>query len=270
MNQDKHENCENESNDFISLNSAIHDILDKGQASIATDVRNAYRKIDKLLEKLGINKNDLKEDGRHIKISRKDLPYLTILLRQAIDGKGIVGKIISKTQGPDQVTYKDFSDLMDSLRMEGKQQGFTEAQLDELWFFYDKLLSYSARKRLTECHTLIDLIARYSDDLSPDGKAHILDGVIWLLKAELFIRITEVPINVICLIKLTKNLQKLKLFPPSDDEIEEISSAIRDKLQNLKELLREDADLHNYVCKKIGEDIDPFLNAIKTVGEKFV
>jgi len=223
--------------------------------------RMLHRSFEKLLEKIGTDKEFFKSGRKTFSFNKTDTKFMKIIIRQLYYGKGIIAQFVDNNLEVSSVKVRD---LIQSILDEEDKDGADEEELKHLACFLDKLFNCGALYSIENCHDLIDAIALNLDDLTSTDKIRYLSSLEQVLRSEFVSRITESIINMTAiaeLVELSKEacaddigIQNYTAFDP------EIRFEYIQRDKSVLARIQEDDDLRYYIEKKIGKKVESIFN----------
>lgn len=185
----------------VSLQTIIKSVLDdKGvKYDIANDstVRSVRRAFDRLIGKLGSDKEVLKYGGRNMEFEEPEIPFMKVLISQLYDGSGLIGEFANECNRNKAFSSKDVRELIQSLIDEAEKTGMSENELTEIAKFFDNIFLYSHKRTVEYCHELIDALEMNLVEFPISMQSFYLDKLEHILKKEFALRIAESATNIL-------------------------------------------------------------------------
>lgn len=252
----------------VSLQEIIESVLgDKGvEYDIANDstVRSLQRAFDRLIEKLGSDKEVLKHGGRNIEFEESEIPFMKVLISQLYDGRGLIGEFANDGNRNRLFSSKDVRELIQSLIDEAEKTGMSEYELKEIAKFFDNIFLYSHKRTIEYCHELIDALAMNLVEFPISIQSLYVNKLEHILKKEFALRIAESATNILEIADIINSTKKeagdnigIQSYSEFDPEIR-FEYINRDK--RVLKRIQEDDDLRQYIEKKIGRKAEEIFN----------
>ena len=247
--------------DKISLQEIIEKVLnDKGidyEKMNDANVRRLRRAFDKLIERLGSNKEILKDSEGNFLFQKEDVPFMKIIIEQLYDENGLISKFLNKNT---YFSSKDVRNLIQSIIDEADKGGASENELKEIALFFSSIFLYSPLRSKESCHQLIDALVANLEDLPNSDQSIYLGKLEHILKKEFSLRIAESTQHILAIalgIEFTDSDIGNHYYYERDPEIR-FEYIERDK--RVLEKIQEDADLRIYIEKKLGKKAEEIFN----------
>jgi hypothetical protein len=247
--------------DKVSLQKIIEIVLeDKGveyEKSNDSNVRSIRRAFDRLIERLGSDKEFLKNRGRNIKFCKEEVSFMKVIIGQLYDHRGLVAKFSEKHIKNKEFSSSDVHELIQSLLDEAGKSGVNEDELIQMAKFFSNIFSWSLLRSIEYCHKLIDVLVWNLRDFPSNIQSEHLRKIEYILKKEIAFQIVETIIyirEIAEMIEMSKEVADNKIGIQDYSEFApEIRVEYTERDKRVLEKIQEDDDLRHYVEKKIGE-----------------
>lgn len=255
----------------IPLDSIIKKVLDsKGaldnEAGSDSSIVALRRAFYRLLERLGSDKEILKENGKYL-FAEQEIPFMMALLTQLYDNRGIIADFVNGTKKSEKFSAKEVYEFLYALKEEIEKVESDEKKnnLSDILTFFSDLFLWSPLRSLEDCHTMLDMLATYLQEMPVDRQSFYLGKVEHILKKECALRIAESTLEMIELakeIEISKkeendNIGIQSYYYESDPQIR-FHYIQRDK--RVLEAIQEDKDLREYIEKKFDKKAEEIFN----------
>lgn len=131
-----------EDKEEYTLKEIIESVLDDHNMEYANEndpnVRALQRAFDKLINKLGHDKEIHKHGGRQIIFFKSEVPYIKGIIAGLYENKGLYAELIDNRKKED--TVRQIHSFVESLLDEAKKDGMQEYQLIQMALFLDSIL----------------------------------------------------------------------------------------------------------------------------------
>lgn len=252
----------------ITLRTIIESVIDDnggGSVSRESDIRGLSRKFFKLIEKLGSDKEVLKQENNHFEFDESEVPFMKVIISQLYNDKGIIARFTNDRKQNGGYSSDDVHELIQSLINEADKEGFNENEQYEMALFFNMLFLFSQKRSLEFCHELIDNLYANLCDYTIDEQSIYLGKVEHILKKEVALRIAESAIRMTI---LTSEIESLKGKDIGDglgnqvyyEEDPEIRFFYMERDNRVLEAIQEDDDLRQYIEKKFGKKAEDIFN----------
>lgn len=219
----------------------------KYQDFIDSRTRQLYRKFERLIERLGSNKEILKAGGRTMEFDEAEVPFMKVLLTQLRDNKGIIAEFTNDDSTNRKFSSKDIHDLIQSLIDEADKSGMNKEELIHLASFLEGIFLCSPLRSIEHCHMLIDGLALTLQYLPSNMQAMYLGKIEHILEKEYALRVVESTLFIRDLAELvTSDVSDTQPYYEYDPEIR-FEYMQRDRA--VLERIQEDKDLRKYLEK---------------------
>lgn len=246
----------------VSLSSIIDAVLENDpnpDALVKMDdnKRNLYRKFEKLIEKLGAEKNIVKKDNRYV-FNEADVPIIKVVLKQLYTGNGPVADFVNKKTRNHRPSSKDVQDMIQSLLDEADQQGASEEELVEMMEFFSQIFLLSPSRSFEHCHKYIDALALNLSDLPSSAQAAFLLSVEEMLRREFWARCVQSAfygktIAELLACSIDDSNESNKISSPYENYEPEIEYEYMERDRAILKEIQADEDLRTYIEKKAGK-----------------
>lgn len=185
----------------ISLEEIIKMVLDDKALGYDkcgdTNVRRLRRAFERLLERLGSNKEVFKQNGV-IAFSEWEVPFMKSLLSQLYSNEGIIANFVNSGKKNIKFSSNEVRNFLDILLKEAEKAESDEKkeELEEMGMFFSQLFLWSPLRSVEDCHNLIDSIATYLQDIPINDQSYYLGTIEHILKKEFALRFAEATINI--------------------------------------------------------------------------
>lgn len=221
-----------------------------------SNIRQLYRKFERLFERLGGDKEVLKDGGKNIEFDKLDVPIIKALISQLNSGQGIIAEFVNVRNGNKQFSSNDVIKFIHALRNEvAKDDTMNKEELAYLTQFFCNIFLYSPLRSLETCHKTIDALALELHDLPYDEQSVYLGKVEHILKKEYSLRIAESAQEIV---RIADSKEFREHYYYEHDPAIKFYYAQRDR-QILK-AIQEDDDLRQYIEKKLGQKAEMIFN----------
>ncbi len=242
----------------VSLQKIIDGLLDNDpnvSDSLESDKRTLYRKFNKLIEKLGANKEIIK-NRNHYEFSETQVPFIRVLLLQLHTGKGIVAEFVNKKTRNKRFSSTEVQELIQSLLDEADRQGASEDELKEMMQFFSLIFRLSPLRSIEYCHACIDALAANLSDLPYTGQAEYLLHLEDILTHEFVLRSIEAAANSLTIAECLAEVSDPNGPSPYNEHSSEIEFEYTQRDRAVLELIQEDEDLRIYIEKKLQKPVE--------------
>lgn len=223
--------------------------------------RKLYRKFERLLERLGSDKEILKAGGRTMEFNEAEVPFMKVLLTQLLDNESIIAKFTNDATASKKFSSSDIHDLIQSLIDEADKAGMSERELIDLAKFLESIFLCSHLRSIERCHMLIDGLALNLQDLPSSVQAAYLGKVEHILDKEYALRIAESAFRIRDLAELvSSNEFDVQFYYEHDPEIR-FEYMQRDR--EVLERIQEDDDLRKYIEKVFQRKAEEIFNYVE-------
>lgn len=220
------------------------------------NTRSLYRKFERLLERLGSNKEVLKDGGRTMEFDELDAPIIKALISQLYSGQGIIAEFVNARNESRQFSSNDVIEFIHALCDEvEKDDTMNKEELAYLAQFFNNIFLYSPLRSIETCHKTIDALALRLHDLTYDEQSIYLGKVEHILRKEYALRVAESAREIIRIAD-SKECRE-HYYYECDPEIK-FYYIQRDR-QILK-AIQEDDDLRQYIEKKLRQKAEMIFN----------
>ena len=253
----------------ISLQNVIETVLtEKGMELEEGIVRGLRRGFYRFLERVGGDKETLKDGGRTIVFDGFEVSFMKTIIRQLYDGKGLIAKF---TDERSDVSSMDIRNLIQSIIDEERNAGVSDEELVHLALFLNnKFLSWQLYN-IENCHLLIDTLAANMQDLPASLKALYMSKVEHILKKEFALRVVEMVLNIADVSLFIEDSKQVFGDDIGVQSYSEFEPEIRaEYIQRDKEILgkiQKDDDLRLYIENKIGKRAEEIFS-YASLGDK--
>lgn len=249
--------------DKISLKEIIESVLEdngiKYDKCNDSNVRRLRRAFDTLIERLGSDKEILKDSNGNFLFQETDIPFMKVIIGQLHDHRGLIAKFANE-RSKNKFSSKDVHELIQSIIDEEDKNGVSEDQLEQLAHFLSIIFLYAPLRSEEVCHDYIDVLAANLQDLPLSDQSIFMGKLEHILKKEFYLRLAESAQHSLAI--------ALELQFAGDDTragfYYETDPAIRweyiQRDQLVLERIQEDDDLRLYIEKKIGRKAEDIFN----------
>lgn len=253
---------------IISLQEIIESVLnDKGveyEKMNDSTVRSLRRAFDKLIERLGSDKETLKHGGRTIEFDELDIPFMKVLVSKLYENSGLIADFTHERNKNKPFSSMDVHKLIQSLIDEAAKTGMNENELMQMARFFCSIFFDSPLRSIENCHALINTLASCIQDLTSDQQARYLGKVEHILQKECFLRSTE---SIIAIKELAELIEISKALADDDiglqnyyEQDPEIRFEYIQRDQRVLEIIQEDDDLRQYIEKTFKRKAEEIFN----------
>lgn len=241
----------------VSLQKIIDMVLEEAHNTSVDDLekdkRNLYRKFERLIEKLGADKETVKKGGRNYEFRETDVPFMKVLLSQLYSNQGIVAEFVNRKKRNEPFSSKEVWDLINALLDTAEEDGANKEQLMAMAEFFAVIFCYSPLRSIEQCYKYIGMLAVNLRDLTFSEQAIYLNRVEHILKKEVASRLAE---SVFRCVDIAELLQMggvsdvadyYNTLPP------EVAYEYFERDRAVLERIQEDDDLRKYIENKLGE-----------------
>ena len=241
----------------VSLQQIIDMVLEEtpntsGLDNYDNEKRRLYRKFERLIEKLGADKETVKKGSRNYEFPETEVPVMKVLLSQLYSEHGVVAEFVNRKERKDRFSSENVEELIDSLLNEVNKAGVDEGEYIEMANFFARIYCVSPLRSIERCHKFIDMLAGNLQDMTYSAKEIYLKGIEALLAKEVALREAEAAKNCSNIAKVIideSNGDALLLYNRLSPEIKyEYMKRDGDILENIQ---KDDA-LREYIEKKFG------------------
>lgn len=254
--------------DKITLKKIIEDVLmDKGivyenanKNASESNERSLRRAFDRLIEKLGSDKEILKGSEGKFLFEEADIPFLKIIIEQLLDKDSPIAKFTNRSCKDINFSPEDVRQLIQSILDEANKNGANKTELEKIAFFFSSIFQYSPLRSRQYCHALIDVLASHLEDLPSSDQSIYLGKLEHILKKEYALRIAESTQHISAIaagIDYTDGDIGNQYYYERNPEIR-LAYAERDK--RVLEKIQDDNDLRQYIEKKLGRKAEEIFN----------
>lgn len=252
-----------EDKEKYTLKEIIESVLDdQGRKYVKendSNVRALQRAFDKLIQKLGSDKEVLKRGGKNMEFDKSELPFMKVLITQLYDNEGIIAEFVN--EGEKQFSVAQVHMLVESLLNEAYKEGMNGPDLKKLADFFTNIFLVSPLRSIEYCHILIDSLAYNLQDLTSSDQAECLKQVEIILKKEFAYRLFELAVNTW---GLGLDIEEKKKLVDGDspyykyEQEKQFEYIQRDKA--ILGVIQKDDDLRKFVEKKVGKKAEEIFN----------
>lgn len=233
----------------------------KYESLLESRARQLYRKFERLLERLGSDKEILKAGGRTMEFNEAEVPFMKVLLTQLRDDNGVIAEFTNDAGANKKFSSEDIHDLIQSLIDEADKTGMSKSELIDLARFLESIFLCSHLRSIERCHRLIDGLALNLQDLPSSMQATYLGKVEHILDKEYALRIAESTFNIRDLAELiSSDDSDVQAYYEHDPEIR-FEYMQRD--QAVLERIQEDEDLRKYIEKIFQKKAEEIFNYVE-------
>lgn len=233
--------------DKISLQEIIENVLaDNGidyESINDSNVRRLRRTFDRLIERLGSDKEILKDKDGNFLFRKSDKSFMKNLINQLNDDDSSIAKFTKGRTSEINFSPNEVRKLIQSILDEADKN-----ELEQIAFFFSGIFLYSPLRSKQDCHDLIDCLS-----LSMSDQSIYLGKIEHILKKEFALRIAEATLHILA---IAKGLDYADgdignhYYYERNPEIR-FEYAERDK--RVLKKIQEDDDLRLYIEKNLGE-----------------
>jgi len=246
----------------FSLQKIIKDVLtEKNHDHFDGSIRGLRRSFDKLLKKIGAEKEELKNGGRIIEFSIEEVAFIKAILIQLYDREGLFAQFLYEKS---DVSSRDIRDLIESVLDEEDKRGASEEELALYALFLDNTFCCGLLYSIENCLKNIEMLKLNLQDLPYNYQKIYFSKVEHILRKEVVLSIAG---SAIFISKIAEEIELLKQQPENDIGLRiynRFEPEIRDEyIQRDKSMLKkiqEDDDLRYYIERKIGKKAEEIFN----------
>lgn len=240
----------------IDAENYTEEEYNKYEDDFEKNTRQLYRKFDRLLERLGSNKEVLKDGGKNMEFDELDAPIIKTLVAQLYSGEGIIAEFVSARNENKQFSSNDVIKFIHALYDEvAKDDTMNKEELAYLAQFFNNIFLYSPLRSLETCHKTIDALALELHDLPCDVQSLYLGKVEHILKKEFALRVAESAQEIV---RIAESKEFREHYYYERDPAIKYYYIQRDR-QILKAIQKDD-DLRQYIEKKFGQKAEEIFN----------
>ena len=238
----------------VSLQKIIDMVLEEAPSTSVVDnydneKRTLYRKFERLIEKLGANKETVKKGGRKYEFRETEVPWMKVILSQLHTDHGVIAEFVNRKKRKNRFSSKEVRELIQSILDEMDKNGAAKVELEEMAIFFNRIFRMSSLRAIENCHNYIDALAMNLQDLEYDQEAQCLNEIERLLGVVFMGRCLKLAINCadICNIIVSEyddTACPYEGLPP------EIVYTYMERDRELLECIQEDDALREYIEKK--------------------
>lgn len=251
----------------ITLRTIIESVLEDKNVkddsnTYEANIKNLNRAFNRLIEKLGNDKEILKRGQRYFEFEESEVPFIKVLLSQLYDNKGIIAEFTNERKRNKKFNSTEVNELIESLKDIASNEGMDENEINRMVDFFSTIFLMSPLRIVEYCHTLINALADTLQDLDYYEQAKYLLHVEHVLKKEYALRTAEFIFNTGELAHIVEEYRKKNggdahIYSEYESELR-FSYIQRDRC--VLEAIQEDDDLREYIEKKFGKKAEDIFN----------
>lgn len=245
-------------------------ISDNKDDLVESNVRRLRRAFDRLIDRLGGDKEILKAGGS-FEFHESEVSFMKVLIGQLYDDRGLIAKFANERNKNTKFLSSDVHALIQALLDEADKDGANQEELKQMTHFFSSIFLYSPLRSVQCCHELIDMLAMNLQDLPTSDQSIYLGKVEHILKKEFALRVAESTLHNLNLAgmidlsnEITSDDTSAKFYYERDPEIR-FEYIQRDK--RVLEKIQEDDDLRRYIEKKLGKKAEEIFNYASLGGK---
>ncbi len=206
----------------------------------------------RLIERLGSDKELLKNGEKTIEFEESEVPFMKVILSQLYGNRGLIADLSNELNGNKAFSEKKIRELIQAVIDEADKSGMDETEFIQMALFLVRIFRYSPLRSIETCHKVIDTFSNIICDLPINQQIIYLLKVERFLKKECSLRYAEFIINTQVIADcIERGLDiGVEYYCADDSEIME-EDIRRDK--EVLEAIQQDDDLRQYIEKKFGK-----------------
>ena len=240
---------------MLSLQKIIDMVLDEQKNYVAdrdNEKRNLYRKFEKIIDKLGMDKESVKKGNRNYEFSEVEVPSIKFILTKLLMDQGPIARFVKKNA---DFSSKEIKELVQDILNEVEKEETDEDVLLGVARFLCTYYELGVTRSFERCHALIDCLEANLSDMIATTKAKYVRAIEVFLEYQVFCRIAEAAID-------TEDIARMLTLGAEGDRNpyrlfgSEIESEYMKRDAAVFERLQKDHDLREYIEKKLHRKVE--------------
>lgn len=229
---------------------------DNGEDLVNANRRWLRRSFEKLINKLGCNKEIIKDKNKTFEFDELEMPTIKVLVSSFFDKESLISKFVNKKNDGEHTSSEDVYKFLCELKKEiEKDDTMDKENLEYLLQYLSNIFLYSPSRSIENCHNLINKLANELKDFDVDQQSIYLGKVEHILKKEVALRIAESAEESV------RIAERIKYGKHAYYEKEpEIQFLYKERDRKILQAIQEDDDFRYYIEKKIGIKAEKIFN----------